>query len=353
MTIRPLTLVVFISLIVLAGGWWWQKNPPSLEKTINSLIDTTQHDTAKAPETEFQELTIPYLRQKSYQSQLGDLTKITQNTNYTSYLTSYTADGLRINGLLTIPSGDQPAEGWPAIVFIHGYIPPTLYKTQEKYVEYVNNLAKSGFVVFKIDLRGHGTSEGTPTGAYYSAGYVIDTLHAVAALKSADFVDENHIGLWGHSMAGNVVLRSLAVQPDIKAAVIWAGAGYTYQDLRTYGLDDNSYRPPTTSSPAGSMRQKLFATHGQFDPTSDFWRQVVPTNYLSDFKTAIQLHHAVDDSVVNIKYSEGLAELLTAHNIPHELYTYQTGGHNISGSNFRTAMQRTITFYQTYLNAAN
>jgi uncharacterized protein len=349
MKISRLSILCLLGLAI-AGGWWWQKNSTHLKKTTDILPATTQQNIVVPLETEFSELTIPYLRQKSYQSQLGELTQIAKNSNYTSYTTNYSSDGLRINGLLTIPSGEQPPQGWPAIVFVHGYIPPTLYKTQEKYVEYVAALARSGFVVFKIDLRGHGTSEGTPTGAYYSSGYVIDTLHAVAALQNADFVAADRIGLWGHSMAGNVVLRSLAAKPDIKAAVIWAGAGYTYQDLRTYGLDDNSYRPPTTSSPAGSMRQKLFATHGQFDPDSEFWRQIVPTNYLSDFKTAIQLHHAVDDTVVNSKYSEDLAALLTTHNITHQLHTYQTGGHNISGAAFTTAMRRTIEFYQIYLS---
>ena len=55
------------------------------------------------------------------------------------------------NGLLTVPLGDVPAGGFPAIVFVHGYIPPEIYRTTERYVDYVDALARSGFVVFKID----------------------------------------------------------------------------------------------------------------------------------------------------------------------------------------------------------
>ena len=51
----------------------------------------------------FQELTIPYLRNRTYQSQLGELKMYQDRSNYTSYLTSYDSDGLRVNGLLPSP----------------------------------------------------------------------------------------------------------------------------------------------------------------------------------------------------------------------------------------------------------
>ena len=45
-------------------------------------------------------------------------------------------------------------------------------------------LAQNGFVVFKIDLRGHGDSEGEPGGGYFGADYVTDTLNAHSALET-------------------------------------------------------------------------------------------------------------------------------------------------------------------------
>src|SRR3972149_5220919 len=150
----------------------------------------------------FQELTIPYLRERDYESSLGELTRYSDNGSYTAYLTNYESDGLKINGLLTIPKSEPPEGGFPAIVFVHGYIAPTIYQTTERYNDYVNYLAKNGFGVFKIDLRGHDASEGEASGAYYSGDYVIDTLNAYAALESFDLVNPNRIGLWGHSMAG-------------------------------------------------------------------------------------------------------------------------------------------------------
>ena len=150
-------------------------------------------------------------------------------------------------------------------------------------------------------------------------------------------------------MAGNVVFRSIAVKTDIPAAVIWAGAVYTYEDFQNYRLNDSSYRPPGMSTTRNARRQKLFDTYGEFSKDSDFWKKVVATNFLKDMKTAIQLHHSVDDSVVNIDYSKNLNNILNNTVIVHEYYEYSVGGHNISGSSFNSAMQRTVDFFKKYL----
>jgi dipeptidyl aminopeptidase/acylaminoacyl peptidase len=295
----------------------------------------------------YEDMTIPYLRSRTYTSQLGDLQNTTDHGLYTSYRTSYESDGLVIFGQLTIPKDDVKKH--PAIVFVHGYIPPTEYKTDEKYVAYVDYLARNGFVVFKIDLRGHDQSEGQPSGAYYSSGYVIDTLNARAALEAADFVNPNEIGLWGHSMAGNIVMRAFAARPQIPAVVIWAGAGYTYADLTAYRISDASYRPVPPTSGARREQQGVRQLYGQFDATKPFWQQVAVTNYLKDLKGAIEIHHAVDDPVVSIEYSRNLMKLLDATNVPHQLYEYSSGGHNITDPSFSLAMSRTVEFFHKYL----
>jgi dipeptidyl aminopeptidase/acylaminoacyl peptidase len=301
------------------------------------------------------ELTIPYLRSRSYKSSLGNLEKVNDNGSYTTYLTRYDSDGLKINGLLTIPDGAEPPTGWPGIVFVHGYIPPNQYQTQgQPYSAYVDYLANNRFVVFKIDLRGHGDSDGVARGGYYSSDYVIDTLNAYAALKSSDFTDPGKIGLWGHSMAGNTLLRSFAVQPDIPAVVIWAGAGYTYVDLAQYGIHDASYQPqprPTglTGTPGPRNTSQARAIYGDPRNGNPFWGMVAATSYLGDLKGAIQLNQAVDDETVSIEYSRNLNKLMDATAVVHEFNEYPSGGHNISGVSFTSAMQNTVRFFNRYL----
>ena len=351
---KLLQLVILSILIVLLMALFVQKiskstRDPSISSSSLTNIFTPKETPTPTP-FPLAELTIPSLRARTDQSKLEELKPYQQKPDYSSYLTSYDSDSLQINGLLTIPKGSQPEGGWPAIIFVHGYIPPNQYQTTEKYIDYVDYLARNGFVVLKIDLRGHGQSDGEPGGAYYSADYVIDTLNAYSALQNADFVNRGRIGLWGHSMAGNITFRSFVVSQKIPALVIWAGAGYSYQDLQTYGLSDNSYQRPESNSGHQRGREQLRELYGNFNIESEFWKQVVPINYLFEVSGAIQLHHAVNDDTVNIGYSRDLMTILDQTSISHELYEYPSGGHNISGRSFTVAMQRTVEFFQKELN---
>lgn len=343
-------VLVLLFLIAAVVTFSYSQNTLKGTQPFASNKGNTQVGALTPTPIPFVEMTIPYLRSRDYNSTLGELNVYSENGNYTAYTTHYDSDGLRVNGLLTIPTGEEPEGGWPAIVFIHGYIPPTLYRTTgSQYTDYVDYLARNGFVVFKIDLRGHGDSEGDAGGGYYSSDYVIDALNARAALQSTDFVNKNAVGMWGHSMAGNVLLRSLAAQPTIPGIVIWAGAVYSYTDMAEYGIDDNSYRPPENNIPRQQRRRELFEKYGSPSAQSEFWQQVAPTNYLSDIKGAIEINHAVDDSVVNIGYSRDLMALLDKTSVPHELFEYPSGGHNISGASFTQAMERTVEFFKEHL----
>ncbi|HVA96034.1 MAG TPA: alpha/beta fold hydrolase [Candidatus Acidoferrales bacterium] len=374
---------IVLSLLIIIVAYLRQGNSlpaTTIRKSIQAVVDKPQITPTTTP-FPLENLTIPYLRKQTYKSKLGSLQQIAKNADYTSYLTSYPSDGLTINGLLTVPVGIPPTGGWPAIVFVHGYIPPKTYTTTGNYTDYVDYLARNGFVVFKIDLRGNGDSQGQPAGAYYSAGYVVDTLNAYAALQSAhpvptatskekikaatasgavddshneqQMVDVNpvHIGLWGHSMAGNVVMRAWAAEPDIPAVVIWSGAGYTYTDLVKYKLNDPSYQPSPSSSNSANvkLRQQLQKLYGSPDLSKPFWHDMAPTSFLGDLQGAIQIDQAQDDAVVNIGYNRDLMKLFDATSVPHTMYEYPTGGHNISGTSFTQAMQHTVEFYKQYL----
>lgn len=349
---QTLTFILIAVLIVvglsMAAMQLFQNSSNSQNPTLASNESSREIEVAPTS-VPFHEMTIPYLREREYSSELGATERVSSNSNYVSYLTSYDSDGLKINAQLTVPTEDRPLEGFPAIIFVHGYIPPTNYQTLVNYSSYVDYLARNGFVVLKIDLRGHGSSEGDASGAYYSSDYIIDVLNARAALQNFEDVDSGAIGVWGHSMAGNVTLRTLASMPEIPAAVIWAGAVYTYEDWEEYGISDGSYRPPTNQEVRQRERDSLFETHGRFDRTSPFWITVAPTKYLKDLEGAIQLNHAVNDEVVNIGYSRDLATLLEENGVEYELKEYSSGGHNLTGSTFNEAMGNTVNFFSTHL----
>jgi dipeptidyl aminopeptidase/acylaminoacyl peptidase len=302
-----------------------------------------------------EEITIEYLQQLEINgSEITFEQQLADRSNYHQHLVSYISEGNKIYGLLTIPFGEPPQGGFKAIVFNHGYIPPAAYQTTERYTAYVDYLARNGFVVFKIDYRGHGQSQGEPTGSYFSPGYTIDAITALKSLQMLDFIDPQGIGMWGHSMAGNLVLRAMLVEPQVKAGVIWAGAVYSYDDFAQYGITDNTYRPPATPeteqtpSPRRRSRQ-IFDVYGRPDTSVDYWRAVSLTENIQYLNSPLQLHHALDDSVVNVAYSIDLAAVLQESGKDYEFFTYEGGGHNLTSPYFEQAMQRTVEFFRENL----
>ena len=301
------------------------------------------------------ELTIDYLRDLDITgSEITFEEALPDRSNYHQHLVSYTSEGHKIFGLLTIPFEEPPETGYKAIVFNHGYIPPAAYRTTERYTAYVDYLSRNGFVVFKIDLRGHGQSEGLPTGTYFSPAYTIDAISALKSLQQLDIIDPQGIGMWGHSMAGNLVLRAMLVEPDIKAGVIWAGAVYSYDDFAQYGITDLTYQPPATPEtqqtpdPRRATRT-IIDTYGRPDTGVAFWKKVSLTENIAILNNPLQLHHAQDDAVVNIAYSLDLAAVLEENEKVYQLYSYDGGGHNLVSPYFEQAMLRTVEFFRENL----
>jgi dipeptidyl aminopeptidase/acylaminoacyl peptidase len=294
-------------------------------------------------------MSIEAMRQGSYPgSEITIEQELDPGVNYRRFYASYLSEGLRIYALLTVPDGEPPAEGWPAIVFNHGYIPPDVYVTTERYIAYVDNLARSGYIVFRIDYRGHDRSEGRATGAYGDPGYTLDVLNAVASIKAFPQADPNRIGMWGHSMGGYLTLRAMVISPDIKAGVIWAGVVGSYPDMLTRWRRNQT--GPTSTPPAGARRWRddWVRRFGSPEENPKFWDSVSANSYLADISGPVQLHHGTADESVPLEFSEILSAQLQAAGKPVELYEYPGDNHNISNY-FSAAMTQTIAFYDRYL----
>jgi fermentation-respiration switch protein FrsA (DUF1100 family) len=333
-------------------------NAPSVTISSTQVPDPTLAPTAGPTATStavpLNPLQIEYLREREF---LGsDITieqTLTPGSNYNRYIAWYESDGLKIYALLTVPKGNKPKSGWPVIIFNHGYIPPAQYKTTERYVAYVDAIARSGYIVFKSDYRGHGESEGDASGGYGSPAYTIDVLNAVASMKNYPDADPNRIGMWGHSMGGQVTLRSMVVSQDIKAGVIWAGVVGTYSDLLNNWHQRSAENFPAPPYPGGARRwrQDLIDEYGAPAVNPQFWDSISPNTYVADLSGPLQLHHDIADSEVPSRFSQELYDEVKQAGKTTELYTYPGDDHNIA-QNFGLAMQRTIAFFNKYVKAS-
>ncbi len=268
-------------------------------------------------------------------------------SNYSRYLVSYLSEGLKINALMTVPQGERPATGWPAIIFNHGYIPPEIYRPTERYIAYVDGFARNGYIVFRPDYRGHAASEGEAIGAYGAPDYTIDVLNALASVRRYDAVDPDRLGMWGHSLGGYITLRAMVVADDIKAGVIWAGVVASYPDLMERW---RSRTPSSVPQRARRWRDDLIAEFGAPDENPEFWASISANSYLADLSGPLQLHHGTADEDVPLVFSELLEQEVQDAGGSVEMYTYPGDNHNLSG-NLATAMQRSIDFFDAHVKA--
>jgi len=332
--------------------------PPSATPTPTATATPTNSPTPTVTPTPtptpLHPLSIAWLREQEYPgSEIVIEGTLERGSNYSRYLASYRSEGLKILALLTVPDGEKPESGWPAIIFNHGYIPPEQYRTTERYVAYADGFARHGYIVLKSDYRGHGYSEGESRGSYGNPDYTIDVLNALAAIKAYELADPDRIGMWGHSMGGHITLRSMVTDGDIKAGVIWAGVVASYPDLMTRWSrrrGEAAEQPQPTPTPRGSRRWRddLLSEYGSPETNPEFWTSISANSFLEDLSGPIQLHHGTADESVPLGFSATLYDQMLEAGQTVEFYTYEGDNHNISNS-FDVAMQRSIAFFDTYV----
>lgn len=325
---------------------------PSATAALATEAPTSVPTETAAPQQTLHPLTIEAMRQGQYPgSDIVIEQTLPQGGNYNRYYVSYLSEGLKIYAYMTVPRGQKPATGWPVVVFNHGFIPPDVYKTTERYIAYQDAFARNGYIVLRSDYRGHDRSEGDPSGAYGSTGYVIDVLNAVGSIKRYGDADPKRIGMWGHSMGGYITLRAMVINKDIKAGVIWAGVVASYPDMLSRWRRPNAQPTPPPSNdqtPRRRWRQELVETYGTPEQNPQFWASISANSYLADLSGPVQLHHGTNDADVPLEFSDILKQQIDAVGGTAEYYTYKGDNHNLS-NNLGAALRRSVAFFDKYV----
>lgn len=282
--------------------------------------------------------TIEGLRQRAYPGgAIEVLNVMTATASYTRYYIAYPSDDLTITGLMHVPHGDGP---FPVVILNHGYIPPSRYVTGSDTWRAADYLANNGYLTLSPDFRGWGGSDEGDN--FFRTGLVIDVLNLISSLPSLPQADPNRVGMWGHSMGGGVTTKAIAIDPRIKAAVLYGpvsaddtevlarwGGGRGAFDQEGDSLIDRSYR--------------LAAR----DP--DFLQLTSPIHYFDTVTAHVQIHQGAADTTTPPRWAEAIRDGLQAAGRNVEYFSYPGQGHAFEGDSWWLFLQRIVEFFDANL----
>src|SRR3989338_1450490 len=324
---RKLLILSIILLLGIGSFILWQKN--------NSSIPTQQLDKPQNTNPEGDQLLenssnnnqsfIEDLRKREYKG--GEITieeTISENTEYVSYIFSYPSDDLTIYGRMNVPKGNGP---FSVIVLNHGYFNQSSFQSGDGTQTMADILARRGYLTLASDYRGFGKSENDAQGSRgHNPNYTIDILNLIASIKNLPEADTNRIGMWGHSMGGEVLLRTAEATDKVKVIVLWAPtSGRSSDNARFYG----GRRPQPTGNPDDGGTS--------------------PIAYLRYISSPISLHQGLSDTEVKPEWSKELNDALKKEGKQVEYFEYEGQDHNFKNLGWDLISERTVAFYDKYL----
>ncbi len=318
---KILTIVGILGAIFVGFQLW--RDTPAENINSGSFSSETVEDTDK----DNQNLSfIESLRRRDYEPSLIAIeSTIADSGAYTGYIFSYFSDGLKVYGRMNVPDDDGP---FPVVILNHGYFNQSSFSSGDGTQTIADMLARNGYLTLASDYRGFGKSENDSQGSQgHNPNYAIDILNLIASVSSLDKADSSRIGMWGHSMGGEVSIRTAEVTDKVKAVVLWA---------------------PTSTNQ--SENAAFYGRGRQTTPLPNQDEGTTPTEDSLRYITApISLHQGLADTEVDPLWSKELNSALGKENKTVEYFEYPGQDHNFRNLGWDVISKRTINFFDIYL----
>jgi hypothetical protein len=134
---------------------------------------------------------------------------------------NFQSDGLKIAGLVNIPTDYKQGERRPAFVVLHGF---GGNKDGQGQAVVAKQFAQWGYVTLRIDFRGCGESEGEH-GRIICLDQVADTRNAISYMSTRPEVDPERIALVGSSFGAAVAVFTGGADQRVAAVISCGGWG--------------------------------------------------------------------------------------------------------------------------------
>ena len=225
---------------------------------------------------------------------------------------SFSADGLKLSGVLHLPADRRP----PLVVGAHGLLSSASSPKQIALAHQCNHL---GIAYFRFDHRGCGNSEGDFDLITSLEGRCKDLVAAVEAVNAK--IDTRGLGLFGSSMGGTVCLSTAG---DLAADAVVTFAAPIRSDLK-------------------GSRLELSRSEIVFDAAR---RRFDITRRLAAISNILVFHGDADD-VVPVDHAR---DIYSCANQPKKLIIQKRGDHPMSNAAHQKEFVReTASWFKQYL----
>ena len=311
---------------------------PTSDASATARLAAPPTPTTIATLAPYEPYTIDGLRQRTYGGGNIEIVELMEEKDsFSRYLIRYPSDGLMIYGFANVPRGEGP---FPIIIVIHGYGNTADYQTLDYTTDAADILTEAGYIVVHPNLRNYPPSDKGDN--LFRVGMAVDVLNLIALMKSESLPDElsatasvDQIGLWGHSLGGNVILRVLTVSSDVKAAVLYAS------------LSGDEFKNSAALTDIGASEPQLQA---ELVTAPALLQRISPSSYYGNITTPIQLYHGTNDSVVPFSWAQETCRLLKDAGVTVDCIYYTDEDHTFRSRMSDEFYGSLINFYKTYLS---
>ena len=294
-------IVSFLAIgLVIGGGILFWKNRENTSPRIQaeeSISSASSQETNQSPKTQESHL-VP-----------------TEDIVTEEYTVTY--EDKNLYGQITAPK-DYKNKKLPVVVISHGF-----NNTFDMYKDYIQLLAKQGFLVYGFDY--YGGSRNSKSGGQDMLQMSVkteltDLTNVVEKLTSESYVDKDHLSIIGVSQGGVVASLYAAAKPEhiyklgliFPAYVLFDDVKETYQSLGSPSFD----QLPDSLTHHNASLGKIYLTDALDIDIEDVQRKIIAPTLIV---------HGTNDTIAPYQYSVDAIQ-----RIPNaKLVTVEGGSHRI------------------------
>ena len=272
---------------------------------------------------------------------LSDLKPVTDENaalkvSFTAKSITWTHDGYSVQGWLMAPANVDASNTYPMVTVVHGgpasAVTPRFMASGSMY-----DLLNNGYYVFQPNPRGSfGQGEAFTQANIrdFGGADLGDILAGIDAVEKVAPVDDNRLGIFGHSYGGFMTMWTVTHSKRFKAAVAGAGIANWISYYGQNGIDQ--------------WMIPFFGASAYDDPA--IYDKLSPIRYIKDAATPTFIYVGERDVECPPAQSMEMWHGLKAQGVPTSLVIYEGEGHGIRDPKHIADMNGRITgWFDKYL----